>query len=221
VVQSLGGRQIAEVCSGKHAINIASVLVDAYRALDLLAAHPRINADQIAILGFSFGGRTALWASQVRLHQRYGTNARTFAAYLAFYPTGCYIQLAEEERITGGPIRIFHGAADDWTPVGQCQAYVERLRSAGRDASLFSYAGAFHGFDNGYTGKVLIPEALSPRNCTFREQDGKIIDVVTGAEATLDSPCVMRGVTVAYNAEAHQQAVRDVEVFLKALFRLH
>lgn len=49
VVQSFAGRQVSELCSGRHALNIASVLVDAYRALDLLAAHPRINPAQIAI----------------------------------------------------------------------------------------------------------------------------------------------------------------------------
>lgn len=221
VVQSLGGRQIPELCSGRHAINIASVLVDAYRALDQLAAHPRINAAQIAIMGFSFGGRTALWTSQARLHKRYGTPGTSFAAHLAFYPTGCYIQLVEEEHITSGPIRIFHGAADDWTPIEQCQAYVERLRRAGKDASLFAYADALHGFDNGYTGKAQIHEALSPRNCTFLEQDGKIVDTATGNEAALDSPCVVRGVTIGYSAEAHQQAVRDVEAVLRAIFQLH
>jgi hypothetical protein len=60
VVQSFGGRDIPEVCTGRHAINIASVLMDAYRALELLAAHPRLNPAQIAVMGFSFGGRTAL-----------------------------------------------------------------------------------------------------------------------------------------------------------------
>jgi dienelactone hydrolase len=220
VVQSLGGRQIPEVCSGQHALNIASVLVDAYRALDTLAAHPRINPSQIAIMGFSFGGRTALWTSQVRLHERYGTPGRAFAAHLAFYPTGCYIQLAEETQVTGSPIRIFHGAADDWTPIGQCQEYVERLQDAGKDAALFAYADALHGFDNGYTGMAHIPDALSPRNCTFLEQDGKLIDVATGNEAALSSPCVSRGVTIGYNADAHQQAMRDVKAFLRTLFQL-
>jgi dienelactone hydrolase len=86
VVQSLGGRNIPELCTGRHAINIASVLVDAYHALDVLAAHPRINAAQIAIMGFSFGGRTALWTSQARFQERYGIGTTTFAAHLAFYP---------------------------------------------------------------------------------------------------------------------------------------
>jgi dienelactone hydrolase len=181
---------------------------------------PRINAAQIAIMGFSFGGRTALWTSQARFQERYGKGTTTFAAHLAFYPSTCYIQLAEENRITGGPIRIFHGAADNWTPIGQCEAYIERLRRAGKDAALYEYADALHGFDNGYLGRAVMPDALSPKNCTFVEQEGRIIDRATGKEATIDSPCVVRGVTVGYNADAHLQAMQDVEAFLKTLFQL-
>jgi dienelactone hydrolase len=220
VVQSFGGRNIPGICTGRYTINIASVLVDAYHALDLLAAHPRINAAQIAIMGFSFGGRTALWTSQARFQERYGKGTTTFAAHLAFYPSTCYIQLAEEDRITGGPIRIFHGAADNWTPIDQCKAYIERLRRAGKDAALYEYADALHGFDNGYLGRAVMPDALSPKNCTFVEQEGRIIDSATGKEATIDSPCVVRGVSVGYNADAHLQAMQDVEAFLKTLFQL-
>ena len=77
VVNSFVGRSISRVCSGPHTISIASVFTDVYRARDLLAAHPRIDPGSIALMGFSFGGRTALWASQLRFQQRYdrGTSA--------------------------------------------------------------------------------------------------------------------------------------------------
>lgn len=221
IVQSFAGRNITELCSGRGNLNIASVLVDAYRALDLLAAHPRIDPERIAILGFSFGGRTALWTSQVRVHTLYGTPGRTFAAHLAFYPTGCYIQLSGEEQVTGAPIRIFHGSADDWTPIAQCAAYVDRLRAADQDVVLFAYADALHSFDNGYTtGKNRISEAASPKNCTFVERDGILIDVATGVEASVSSSCVVRGVTVGYQAAAHEQSIRDLEAVLGSAFQL-
>jgi len=66
VVDSFAGRSIPEVCTGHHRLNIASVLTDVYRAMSLMAAHPRIDAGRIAIMGLSFGGRTALWASHHR-----------------------------------------------------------------------------------------------------------------------------------------------------------
>lgn len=221
MVQSFAGREIIELCSGRSSLNIASVIVDAYRALDELAAHPRIDPERVAILGFSFGGRTALWTSQVRLHERYGTPGRAFAAHLAFYPTGCFMQLEGEEQVTGAPIRIFHGTADDWTPLEQCAAYIERLHQSGKGAELFAYPDALHGFDNGYvTGTNPISDAVSPRNCTFVERDGRLIDLATGGEASVNSPCVVRGVTVGYNAAAHERSARDVEAFLRSVFRL-
>ncbi|HMQ33691.1 MAG TPA: dienelactone hydrolase family protein [Chloroflexaceae bacterium] len=220
VVQSFGGRGVAEMCTGRSSLSIASVLTDAYRALELLAAHPRVDPARIAILGFSFGGRTALWSSQERFRERYGAGEAVFAAHLAFYPTGCFIQLAEEERTTGAPIRIFHGAADDWTPPGQCGAYVERLRAAGLDAAISVYPDALHGFDNGHNGTFRDPNALTPRSCAFVEQGGVIVDAATGEPATLVAPCVGRGVSVGYSPVAHRRAIEDVEAFLTALFRL-
>ena len=220
MLHSFGARSIPEVCTGQHSVNIASMLADAYGALDLLAADPRIDASRIAIMGLSFGGRTALWASHARFRERYGKGAAQFAAYLAFYPASCYIKLADEERVSGGPIRIFHGAADDWIPIGPCKEYVARLRGAGIDANLHEYAGAHHSFDDAQSPGQRLPDALTPGNCTFVEQDGKIVDSATGRGAGIEAPCVSRGVSIGYNAAAHRQSVQDVQSFLSTVFRL-
>jgi dienelactone hydrolase len=220
MVHSFGARHIPEVCSGAHQINIASVLADAYAALDVLAAHPRIDPEHIAILGLSFGGRTALWVSHQRFQERYSSGNNHFAAYLAFYPASCYIQLADELEVSGEPIRIFHGTADDWTPIGPCKAYIERLRQAGIDAALYEYPDAHHSFDSPETPNQTIFDALSPGNCTFVEQDGQIIDLDTGLEPGIDSACVSRGVSIGYHAEAEQQAVADVKEFLTMVFQM-
>jgi hypothetical protein len=66
----------------------------------------------------------------------------------------------------------------------------------------------------------VIPEALSPRNCTFVERDGMLVDLATGGEASISSPCVVRGVTVGYNAAAYEQSRHDVEAFLHSVFGL-
>jgi dienelactone hydrolase len=220
LVHSFGARHIPEVCTGQHLVNIASMLADAYGALELLANDPRIDASRIAILGLSFGGRTALWSSQARFQERYHKGTSRFAAHLALYPASCYIRLADEERINGGPIRIFHGAADDWTPIGPCKEYIARLRSAGVDADLLEYAGALHAFDDPQTPMTTLPDALTPGNCVFAEQDGKIVDTATGREAGIESPCVSRGVSIGYHAEAHRKVVQDVRSFLSTLFQL-
>ncbi len=86
VVDSFGDRNIREICTGRERVNIASMLTDVYRTLELLSTHPRIDPSRIGIMGLSFGGRTAVWASQTRFQERYSSGRHRFAAYLAFYP---------------------------------------------------------------------------------------------------------------------------------------
>jgi len=221
VVNSFAGRSISRVCSGPQTISAASILTDVYRAHGLLAAHPRIDPSRIALMGFSFGGRTALWASQLRFQQRYGPGPQRFAAHLAFYPTSCHMRLADEERVSDAPIRIFHGAADDATYIGPCREYVARLRNAGRDVALFEYAGAQHWFDNAdLANRQTMTGVTSFSNCVFLERDGRIIDAATGERAMATSACVVSEGTFGYHAEARQQAAVDVQNFLRLLFQM-
>ncbi len=221
VVNSFAGRGIPRVCSGPHTISAASVLTDVYRARDLLAAHPRIDLTRIALMGFSFGGRTALWASHLRLQQRYGSGPTRFAAHLAFYPTSCHIRLADEDRVGDAPIRIFHGAADEVTIIGRCREYVATLRNAGKDVDLFEYAGARHWFDNADLANRQMPtDVLNYSDCTFLERDDRIVDAASGDLAGTKSPCVVSKGSYGYHPEAHQQATADVRNFLRLLFQL-
>lgn len=219
IVDSFRGRALTQTCSRTESLNPASAMTDTYSALELLAANPRIDRTRIAIMGFSLGGQTALRASQVRFQERFAKGPTRFAAHLAFYPAGCITRLADEERIGNAPIRIFHGAADDWTLVGPCKAYIERLRKAGKDAALIEYADAHHSFDNPGLSLRRLPNAVNPRNCTFVEESGRIVDAETRG-SIFYSPCGSRGASVGYNADAHRKAVKDVETILSALFGL-
>ena len=220
LVNSFTGRDIAQICTGQPSISPASVLTDVYRALDLLASYPRIDASRVALMGFSFGGRMTLWANHLRFHERYGRGAAHFAAYLAFYPASCYIRLADEEGIGQAPIRIFHGTSDDWTPINPCREYVGRLRGARKNVAMFEYPGAGHGFDNSLSSPPqALPGVVNPSRCAFVEREGKIVDE-TGRLAGFDSPCFFRGASIGYSPDAHRQAVVDVHNFLRAVFRL-
>ena len=221
VIDSFGPRGITEVCSGQERMNIATVLHDVYRGLDFLAADPRIDETRIALLGLSFGGRTALWANQTRFRGLYGSD-NEFAAHLSFYPAACYIRLADELEVGDAPMRIFHGTADDWLPIEPCRQYVERMRAAGRDVALFEYEGAHHGFDVASQGPIPAKylNALSPRNCAFHEEDGQIIDPDTGDVAGVGSTCVESGITSAYDGDAAAQAKLDVTGFLDSALKV-
>lgn len=220
VIDSFKGRGVREICSGRENMNIASVLFDVYRGLDWVADDPRIDDSRVALLGLSFGGRTALWANQARFRGLYGSE-NEFAAHLAFYPASCYIRLEDETEVGAAPMRIFHGTADDWLPIDPCREYVDRMQAAGRDVAIFEYDGALHGFDDVTQGPIpgLLLNALSPRNCAFSEEGGRIIDPDTGNEAGVGSTCVEPVVTAGYDAAAADQAQVDVTTFLDAALR--
>jgi dienelactone hydrolase len=220
VVNSFVGRNFTNVCRG-HTISMASVLMDVYRARDLLADHPRIDPGRIALMGFSLGGSTALWANHLRFQQRYDRGPSRFVAHLAFYPNNCFFRLADEDRVSDAPIRIFHGAADDAAVIGRCREYVARLRDAGKDVALFEYAGAKHWFDNvDQAGRETMFGFVTYNNCTFLERDDKIVDAATGELAGVGAPCAVSQGSFGYNPEARRQATTDVQNFLRVLFRL-
>jgi len=181
VVNSFAGRGIPRVCSGPHTISAASVLTDVYRARDLLAAHPRIDRTRIALMGFSFGGRTALWASHPRFEQRYGLGPSRFAAHLAFYPTSCHIRLADEGRVGDAPIRIFHGAADEMTIISRCREYVAKLRNV----LTASFPGTT--FNNNFDQCIFRSDGPSAYGHAFYWQDYAKWDTLTNCVMVLRS----------------------------------
>jgi dienelactone hydrolase len=214
LVRSFAARGIQGICAGEETVNLASILVDAYRARDALADHPYIDASAISVLGLSFGGRTALWTAMERFQRQY--DGHEFAAHLALYPSTCYIELEDETNVAGGPIHILQGTADDWTPIEQCRSYIERLQAAGVDATLHAYQGARHGFDDETLPEQLPVSGLSPRSCSFEERDGMIVDSATGEVASIDSPCVEAGVTIGHDPAAREQAIEDVLSILRS-----
>ena len=212
VVDSFTGRNIREVCTGRDRITTGSRVIDAYRALALLATHPDIDARRIAIIGFSHGGRVALWSAFTRFHDAWAPPTIRFVAHLSVYPAACFVTLQGDDRLTPVPVRILHGQADDWTTIGPCRTYVERVRRAGGDIAMIEYAGAHHGFDNpSLPSHLRRPDVLNPSACSFVEQElGKVVDPATGRAARSDAPCVTRGAGVGYHPEAHRKLVRDV-----------
>ena len=220
-LDSFDGRGVVEVCSGRETVNVADLVVDVYRAAEVLRDDERIDGDRIAVMGFSFGGRTALWSALARFLDAY--EGEPFAAYLAFYPSTCFIRLDDESDVAGGPIRIFHGTADDYTPIGPCDDFIGRLRSAGVDAGIHRYEGAHHAFDDRSLAWGVLHRVLSlpsPRGCTFVERDGKIVDALTGSVAGVGSACIEFGVSAGYDADARDAAERDLVAELTDVFGL-
>lgn len=217
VPDSFTGRGIVSVGNDQGQLGRLATAIDGYRALELLVKHRRIDPDRIAVMGFSRGGQASLYASLKRF-QRMHSPAAQFAAYIVFYPD-CRTTYIEGEDVADKPIRIFHGSADDYSPVDACRPYVERLRHAGKDVQLTEYADAHHAFDSSMLKTpVKLPQAQTTRRCQLEEAaDGQIINSQTKQPFTYSDPCVELGPTVAYNAQAHSEAQKAVRELVTAV----
>ena len=222
VVDSFTGRGITQTITDQSLLGSLTMIVDAYRALEILAKHARIDEKQIALMGFSKGGFVALYAGLKRFQRMYAPAGLEFCAYIPFYAP-CNIVFLEDEEVSERPIRLFHGAADNYVSVGPCRKYVERLQKKGHDVRLTEYPGAQHVFDNPlYTPECFIAEAVTTSECLREERaGGEIVNLATGEEFHWDDPGVRRGASVCYHPAATAQAKTAVLTFLRDLFRLN
>ena len=121
-------------------------VADAFAALRLLASEPRIDADRIAIVGFSFGGEVAHLAAFELLRSALIPGPDRFAAHVAFYPAGNFGAIAQPDAYTGSAVLMLLGEKDDNLPVAKVEGYLAYARSAGNPAPIetVTYPGAYH-----------------------------------------------------------------------------
>lgn len=217
------GRGLTNVNTNQALLGRLNMILDAYRALDLLAKHPRVDPSRIALMGFSRGGQAALFASLKRFHQSWNRSGIEFAAYIPFYPD-CMTTYRSDTEVAERPIRLFHGTPDDYNPVAPCRAYVQRLRAAGRDVQLTEYPNAAHAFDNplGSLTPSVVVNAQTVRRCRIREEAaGQLVNTATQQPFTYKDACVERDPHVGHDPDAARAARGTVKDFLKAVFKLN
>ena len=215
------GRGIVQTITDQSQLGHLAMIVDAYRALELLSKHARVDASRIAIMGFSKGGFVALYSSLQRFQRMHGPSDMEFAAYIAFYAP-CNTIYIDDEGVSDRPIRLFHGTEDNYVSVEPCRRYVERLRRRGKDVQLTEYLGAHHVFDNPlYSPPVVLPDAVTTSRCLLEERrEGEIVNVATGEPFSESDACVSRGAILSYDATATADATRAVKAFVAAAFQL-
>ena len=217
VIDVYSGRDIHNNPAEQAQVSALAMMVDSYRALDMLAKHERIDPKRVAIMGFSKGSVAALYSGTERFRKAYGGEDLEFAAHIGMYSV-CGTAYRGDDKMTGRPIRLFHGLADDWVPIEPCRQYVARLKNASVDVMLTEYPDATHGYDSTTlkTELLKLPQVPTSRNCRLAEGDGgAILNTATGQPFNPSTDaCMEKGVSVAYNEAATTATIAAVKDFL-------
>ena len=191
VVDTFSGRGIVSTVQDQTQLGSLAMMVDAYKSLDLLATHPRIDAKHIYVMGFSKGAVASIFSASTRFKQMYGGQAQ-FAGHIGLY-TPCNTRYIGDTEVTGAPMRLFHGITDD-------------------------YVNSDHSYDGPLTPKRLeIAKAQSTRNCKFIEdKPGNIVNEASKLSFSYSDPCIAMGAHVGYNQKSTEETIKAVLGFIKA-----
>lgn len=230
-LDSFGPRGVASTAEDQSQVPFAADTADAFAALRLLASHPRIDPRRIAVMGFSRGGITA-WRSALQrvIASQKLPGGLQFAAHVPVYAGGC----AGIFRITPRP-GVFspapqlwvHGDADDYTPIGPCRDYADRIGQSGVAVTFFAVPGAMHKFDLDDTRRVFIRGAQRTSDTCSIETDIDTLSVFdrnTGQRLSGDAlaaalrACAATGAHVQGDRAARDQAAQAIRAFLTQVF---
>lgn len=107
-------------------------------ALDLLRDQPTVASDQVAAMGYCFGGAVVLTMA------REGVDLDAVISYHGMLASDVLAQEGEVEA----KVLVFNGGADPMVPDEQVEAFKEEMDDAGVDYWLYNYEDAVHGFTN-------------------------------------------------------------------------
>jgi len=218
-INSFTGRGIVSTVADQSQLGRLNMILDLYRSLAILAAHPRVDPNRIAVMGFSRGGQAALYATLKRFQRMWNPSGIDPAAYIALYAP-CITTYIDDIQVTDHPIRIFHGRSDDWVEIAPCRAYFNRLRVTSKNVQMIEYPNTWHAFDySSLPSKPINVPYAQTTHCVLKEEPmGTIINVATRKSFTYADDCLGRNAHVAYSVKATRATEDAVRVLLKKVF---
>jgi dienelactone hydrolase len=188
-VDSAGSREFGQTCTdGPDRIAMyRDRPMDAYAALQYLQAQPFVRPDRIGLMGWSQGGAIVLLSINDKSIGRPAGLKQDFVAAVAFYPGACserlqskpYTEVERRGWTTQIPLLVLFGAADTWTPLPPCEAFISAAKARGNPVELKSYPAALHGFDAPNQPRKELPE--------YRNGNGPTPVIGTDKDARADA----------------------------------
>jgi dienelactone hydrolase len=234
IPDSFTPRGVKSTVEDQSTVSTNDMIADAFGALKLAAAHPRLDPARIGITGFSKGGSVAMRTGLQLMVNRYVKDGPRFALHVPFY-AGCDTIYADM-RTTGAPMLVLIGGADTYVGPERCVFAVERMRAAnqqsgGGKVDMVIYPKAQHGWDG--TGKAWsYPNGENYSRCVYVEQpdrswveqtsgltttgrDGKLI---ADAARQAVAQCKTLGVSGGPDAEAKEKSLAALKDAMRAAF---
>mgnify|MGYP001160869974 FL=1 len=217
-LQSFSSRGVKSTVGSQVNVTTAMMILDAYKALEVLANHPKIIKDKVAITGWSLGGGVTLFSGWEPLIKRINPTIK-FAAHLSIYPP-CIAQ-PENLKFTNAPMHILIGELDDWVPAKACEELVPKMQDAGVNINLTVYPESHHSFDRN-TPLVTREDAYRTVDCRFTlREDGAVLMNLLNIPMTTPfrqkiglALCAKRGTTMGGNPKTREEAFQFSREFM-------
>ena len=216
-LNSFKSRDVLSTVGSQIEVTTASIILDAYRAFEILANHPNIDKNKVSITGWSLGGAVALFSAWTPLKEVISKDLK-FASHLAFYPP-CFFD-PENLEFTDSPIHILIGEIDNWTPAEPCNYFVNKI-SKTANIGLTIYPESHHSFDS-QDPVIFNEKGYSFKNCLFKlNKQGDVL--MNYLSLPMSSPllqklgflfCVERGVNLGGNNESRERAFKFAKSFM-------
>lgn len=199
------------------------MLADAYAALRFLKAHPAVDPERIAVMGFSYGGMITVLAAYEQIRRLFAHGGERFVGHVSYY--GCSVPRLVDRAATGAPVKILLGARDLNVSVTRTHQIADDLRKGGADVDVVVYEGVYHQWDSQDTTKRAVTFSL----CDLRmiiEPDGAMRDETTGIavgnrlQRALSLVCGVSwsGYHMLADAAATEASNRELQTFLERVF---
>lgn len=197
-------------------ITEAMALSDAFATLAWLDSRPDVDARRTALIGFSYGAMSSIYAAYDQVVTAYGASI-PFAAHVAFY--GPCVARFEDASTTGAPVLMLWGTEDAIVDPRACGILADDLRAGGSDVVIREYV-ARHRWDGAlrsWRAPVHIADCrfTVARDFTVRDDFTRLEMSDTNTRATILSLCANRdGYLIGGDEDVRRRSNADLAEFL-------
>ena len=126
--------------------------------LAMLKKHKLTQTDQIAAIGYCFGGNTVMQLAYS------GADISGVVSFHGSLP----VASPDQAKAIVSPVMIAHGYADSFIPKDRVAAFKQALDEAGVDWQFHTYSAAKHGFTNPNAGQYQMDALAYNKNADLR-----------------------------------------------------